>query len=114
MYHRQTFFTSDIFDFATEVLLDPNPAKFEVNIRFGLSKSADVTLKMNDAAGQIVHTVESQNVTGKPFGSSNEKFIWNFENQAGEGVTSSVCIYILEAASGEQLVNRSGEFAVVR
>lgn len=114
MYHRQAFFTSDIFDFVDVVTFYPNPAKYEVKIGFNLTKSADVTLKIHDAAGQLVHTVEWQDVTGKPSGTSTGKFYWNCQNQAGESVASGVYIFILEATRGEQSVSRSGKFAVVR
>ena len=111
---HQSFFTSDIFDFADEITVYPNPASHEVNIRFNLTQSADVTLKVYDTAGQLVQTVNWGGVTGKVPGSGNEKFIWNCENQAGETVASGVYIYVLEATRGEQTVSRSGKFAVVR
>jgi hypothetical protein len=114
VYHHQSFFTRDIFDFADAVTVYPNPASHEVNIRFNLTKSADVTLKIYDTAGQLVHTVNWQGVTGKVPATGNEKFVWKCENQAGEAVASGVYIYILEATHGEQTVSRSGKFAVVR
>ena len=114
VYHHQSFFTRDIFDFAEAVTVYPNPASHEVNIRFNLTKSADVTLKIYDTAGQLVHTVNWQGVTGKVPATGNEKFVWKCENQAGEAVASGVYIYILEATHGEQTVSRSGKFAVVR
>ena len=113
-YHRQNFFTSDIFDFVDVVTFYPNPAKHVAKIAFNLTKSADVTLKIHDAAGQLVYTDEWQEVAGRLTGSSNETFIWNCETQAGESVASGVYIYILEAKRGEQSVRRSGKFAVVR
>ena len=82
VYHHQTFFTSDIFDFVDVVTFYPNPAKYEVKIGFNLTKPAGVTLKIHDAGGQLVHTVEWQDVTGKPSGTSTGKFYWNCQNQA--------------------------------
>ena len=114
VYHHQSFITRDIFDFADAVTFYPNPASHEVKFRFKLTKSADVTLKIYDAAGQLVRSVNWQDVTGKLPGSGNEKFIWNCENQAGETIASGVYVYILEATRGEQTVSRSGKFAVVR
>ena len=114
MYHHQSFITRDIFDFADAVTFYPNPASHDVKFRFKLTKSADVTLKIYDAAGQLVRSVNWQDVTGKLPGSGNGKFIWNCENQAGETIASGVYVYILEATRGEQTVSRSGKFAVVR
>lgn len=114
VYHRQTFFTSDIFDFVDVVTFYTNPAKYEVKIGFNLTKSAHVTLKIHDAAGRLVHTVEWQDVTGKPSGSNTGKFYWNCQNQAGESADSGVYFFILEATRGEQSVSRSGKFSVVR
>ena len=114
MRHHQSFVTRDIFEFAEAATVYPNPASHEVNLRFNLTKSADVTLKIYDIAGQLVHTVNWQDVTGNVNGTGNEKFVWKCENQAGETVANGVYIYILEATRGEQTVSRIGKFAVVR
>ena len=114
VYHHQTFFTRAIFDFAGAVIAYPNPAAHVVQFRFNLTKTADVTLRIYDASGQLVRTVNWSDVTGKTPGTGNEKFIWNGENHAGETVASGVYIYILEAARGEQIVSRSGKIAIIR
>lgn len=114
VHHQQSFFTSDIFDFADKITVYPNPASYKVNIRFNLTKSADVTLKIYDTAGQLVRSVNWHDVTGKVSATGNEKFIWKCENQAGEAVANGVYIYILEATRGEQTASRSGKIAVVR
>ena len=112
--HRQIFFTSDIFDFADEVIAYPNPASSEVNIRFNLTKSADVMLKIYNVAGELLYTDNRHGVTGQGSAARNEALIWKCENQAGQAVASGVYIYILEAEREEETVSRRGKVAVVR
>ncbi|MFQ6043052.1 MAG: gliding motility-associated C-terminal domain-containing protein, partial [Candidatus Poribacteria bacterium] len=108
-----TFFTREVFDFAEEVIAYPNPAKNEdvVTIRFKLTRTADVTLKIYNVAGEIIYTEERKNAIGR----INEWFAWDGKNQAKLPVASGVYIYILEAeSSAGQKVRRSGKIAVVK
>ncbi|MBC8235083.1 T9SS type A sorting domain-containing protein, partial [bacterium] len=108
-----TFFTSDIFDFAEEVIAYPNPAKYQdiVTIRFKLTKTADVTLKIYSVAGEIIYVEQKVNAIGR----RNEWFVWDCKNQAKLPIASGVYIYIIEAENSDgQRVRRSGKIAVVR
>ena len=108
-----TFLTRDIFDFAEEVIAYPNPAKNEdiVTVRFKLTKTADVTLKIYNVAGEIIYTEERKNAVGR----REEWFAWDGKNQAKLPVASGVYIYILEAEnSAGQKARRSGKIAVVK
>jgi Tol biopolymer transport system component len=107
-----TFFTSDIFDFAEEVIAYPNPAKNAVTIRFKLTKTADVTLKIYSVAGEIIYSEQKNNVTGRII---NEWFAWDCKNQAELSVASGVYVYIIEAENSDgQKVRRRGKIAVVK
>jgi hypothetical protein len=108
-----TFFTSDIFDFAEAVIVYPNPAKSadNVTIRFKLTKTSDVTLKIYNVAGEIIYAEPKNNVIGK----INEWFVWDCKNQAGFHVASGVYIYVIEAEnSAGQKARRIGKIAVVK
>ena len=82
-----------------------------VTIRFKVTKTADVTLKIYNVAGEVIYTEQKSNVIGR----RNEWFVWNCQNQAKLPVASGVYIYIIEAENSEgQEVCRSGKIAVVK
>ncbi|MBM3240104.1 hypothetical protein FJZ31_27785 [Candidatus Poribacteria bacterium] len=108
-----TFFTREIFAFADEVIAYPNPAKKAdiVTIRFKLTQTADVTLKIYSVAGEIIYAEEKN----KAIGRINEWFLWEGKNQTKHPVASGVYVYIIEAENSEgQKVHRSGKIAVVK
>jgi len=108
-----TFSTSDLFTFAEEVIAYPNPAKKadNITIRFKLTKSADVTLRIYNVAGEMIYTERKNNAVGK----MNEWFVWDCKNQSELPVASGVYIYIIEAENSDgQKVRRSGKIAVVK
>ena len=113
---RQTmeFFTQDIFDFADQVIVYPNPTSHDAIITFQLTKSADVTLEIYDVAGGLLYTDVLRNVVGQQSTSLAEAFVWDCTNQAGESVAGGVYIYVLEAKRENEIVRRSGKVAVVR
>ena len=113
--HRtMEFFTQNIFDFADQVVVYPNPALHNAAITFKLTKSADVTLEIYDVTGHLLYTDVLRNVVGQESASLDEAFIWECENQAGELVASGIYIYVLEAKRGGEIVHRSGKVAVAR
>ena len=113
---RQTmeFFTQDIFDFADQVIVYPNPTSHDAIITFQLTKSADVTLEIYDVTGGLLYTDVLRNVVGQQSTSLDEAFVWDCTNQAGESVAGGVYIYVLEAKRENEIVRRSGKVAVVR
>lgn len=108
------FFTEDIFDFADQVIVYPNPTSHNATIAFRLTKSADVTLEIYDVAGCLLYTAELRNVVGQQSASLDEAFVWNCENQVGDSVAGGVYIYVLEAKREDEIVRRSGKVAVIR
>ena len=108
------FFTRDIFDFADQVTVYPNPASREATIAFRLTKSADVTLEIYDVTGSLLYTDALRNVIGQQSTSLEEAFVWKCENQVGEPIVGGIYIYVLEAEREGQIVRRSGKVAVVR
>ena len=113
---RQTmdFFTQDIFDFADQVIIYPNPTSRDVTITFRLTKSADVTLEIYDVTGSLLYTDELRNVVGQRSASLDEAFVWECENQAGALVAGGIYIYVLEAKRAGEIVRRLGKVAVIR
>ena len=108
------FFTEDIFDFADQAIVYPNPTSHNATITFRLTKSADVTLEIYDVAGRLLYTGELRNVVGQQSASLDEAFVWNCENQVGESVAGGVYIYVLEAKRDGEIIRRSGKVAVIR
>ena len=108
------FFSQNIFDFADQVTVYPNPASREATITFRLTKSADVALEIYDVTGNLLYTDVLHNVVGQQSASLDEAFVWQCENQVGEPVVSGIYIYVLEARREEQIVRQSGKVAVVR
>lgn len=113
---RQTmdFFTQDVFNFADQVIVYPNPTSRDTTITFRLTKSADVTLEIYDVTGALLYTDELHNVVGQQSASLDEAFVWQGENQMGELVADGVYIYVLEAERDGEIVRRSGKVAVLR
>ena len=113
--HRTVeFFTQDIFDFADQVIVYPNPTSHNATITFRLTKSADIALEIYDVTGHLLYTDILRNVVGQQSASLDEAFVWECENQLGEPVAGGVYIYVLEAERDGEIVRRSGKVAVVR
>ena len=108
------FFTQDIFDFADQVIVYPNPTSHNATITFRLTKSADIALEIYDVTGHLLYTDILRNVVGQQSASLDEAFVWECENQLGEPVAGGVYIYVLEAERDGEIVRRSGKVAVLR
>jgi hypothetical protein len=108
------FFTQDIFDFADQVIVYPNPTSHNATITFRLTKSADIALEIYDVTGHLLYTDILRNVVGQQSASLDEVFVWECENQLGEPVAGGVYIYVLEAERDGEIVRRSGKVAVLR
>ena len=108
------FFTQDIFDFADQVIVYPNPTSHNATITFRLTKSADIALEIYDVTGHLLYTDILRNVVGQQSASLEEAFVWECKNQAGEPVAGGVYIYVLEAERDGEIVRRSGKVAVLR
>ena len=108
------FFTQDIFDFADQVIVYPNPTSHNATITFRLTKSADIALEIYDVTGHLLYTDILRNVVGQQSASLDEAFVWECKNQVGEPVAGGVYIYVLEAERGGEIVRRSGKVAVLR
>jgi hypothetical protein len=70
----------------------PNPFNPTTTIRYGLSKSAKVVLKIYNALGQEITTLVNEDQTA-----GEKSVVWDGRNQYGKLVSSGVYIYKLEA-----------------
>jgi hypothetical protein len=90
-----TAVTSQTLPLATELMQNfPNPFNPETTIRFDLATEAAVSLRVYDAAGQIVRTLEQG---GLPAGS--HVVLWNGLDDVGTRVGSGVYFYELRAGT---------------
>lgn len=83
----------------------PNPMSSEATIRYTLSKSADVTLKVYDVTGSVVKTLVNESVEA-----GHHSVLWNGTNEAGNKVANGVYFYRL--TSGD--FNQSRKLVVLR
>jgi hypothetical protein len=77
----------------------PNPFNPETWIPYQLSESADVSITIYNAAGQIVGMI---NLTNQPAGLYLDKTnaaYWDGKNQSGESVSSGIYFYTIRAGN---------------
>jgi len=85
-----------------------NPDTESGTIRYSLAKDAAVTIKIYDAAMQLVATL----LTDEPQQADVEQAVsWNGTNDMGEIVANGVYFYVIESSAGERAV---GKAAVLR
>jgi len=93
------------------IYIYPNPFNPDMEsgtIRYSLAKAAAVTIKIYDAAMQLVATL----LTDEPQQADVEQaVIWNGTNDMGEIVANGVYFYVIESSAGERAV---GKAAVLR
>jgi hypothetical protein len=72
----------------------PNPLRERTVISFALPKAVNVSLKVYDAAGQLVRTL-----IDAPLTAGVHEVAWNATDKAGRGVANGIYFYRLEAGS---------------
>lgn len=85
-----------------------NPNMEQTTIRFSLSKSAKVTLKITDVAGHLVSTLRNKVFMKK---GSEHSVPWNGKNDKDDVVANGVYFYKITTDKGEEAY---GKIAVVR
>jgi hypothetical protein len=99
------FFVGELFDFAADPIVYPNPSRREAFIRFMLTRSSDVTLRIYTPAGDLLFT-------DRKTGVAEGEFRWDHRNQAGRKVTPGVYLFAIEAQNDGRKLVRSGKLAV--
>jgi hypothetical protein len=70
----------------------PNPAKAGTDIRFEIARSSNVSIKVYNAMGQLVRTLENKRLEPGKYSTH-----WDGTNQSGQRVSSGVYFYKMEA-----------------
>jgi len=73
----------------------PNPFNPETTIKFQLSKTSDVTLRIFNINGQEIKTI-----VNKEYPPGNYSFIWDGTNNSGVKVSSGLYIYTIRTGTG--------------
>jgi flagellar hook assembly protein FlgD len=79
-----------------------------VNIRYSLSKDANVTIKIYDISGELVTTLIEEQPKEKGIEYSEP---WDGRNDRGDIVANGVYFYLITTTNGEKAV---GKIAVLR
>jgi VWFA-related protein len=85
-----------------------NPEMGYVNIRYSLSKDANVTIKIYDISGELVTTLIEEQPKEKGIEYSEP---WDGRNDRGDIVANGVYFYLITTTNGEKAV---GKIAVLR
>jgi predicted DNA-binding protein len=85
-----------------------NPEQGYVNIRYSLSKDANVTIKIYDVSGELVSTLIEEQPKEKTIEYSEP---WDGRNDRGDIVANGVYFYLITTTNGEKAV---GKIAVLR
>jgi hypothetical protein len=85
-----------------------NPEQTSTTLRYSLSKTAQVNIRIYDAGGILVKTL----VEGMPMNAGDEQATpWDGRNGSGTIVANGVYFYVVESTAGERAV---GKIAVIR
>jgi len=101
-----SFLTEEVFQFIL-IRAYPNPANSVVNVKFKITRLADVELRIYTVAGELVYSSNKTNV-------AEGNFTWKCENSAGTPVASGVYFYTIEAVLYETKVHERGAIAVIK
>lgn len=85
-----------------------NPEREPVNIRYSLSKDANVTIKIYDASGELVTTLIEEQPKEKTIEYSES---WDGRNDHGDIVANGVYFYVITTTGDEKA---AGKIAVLR
>jgi len=102
---ESSFFVGKFFGFAADPIVYPNPSSGDVFIRFMLTRSSDVTLRIYTPAGDLLYT---DRISGVIEG----RFRWNRRNQFGKEVTPGVYLFSIEAERGGKKLIRRGKIVL--
>ncbi len=102
---ESSFFVGEFFGFATDPIVYPNPSVGDVFIRFMLTRSSDVTLRIYTSAGDLLYT---DRISGVIEGT----FRWNRRNRSGREVTPGIYLFSIEAESEGKKLIKKGKFAL--
>ncbi|MEK7397772.1 MAG: FlgD immunoglobulin-like domain containing protein [Candidatus Poribacteria bacterium] len=75
----------------------PNPFNPETWIPFKLAQDADVAIKIFDASGKLVRSIDLGRKSAGYYTSKSAAAYWNGKNNAGESVTSGIYFYSIKA-----------------
>ena len=77
----------------------PNPFNPETWIPFQLSEANNVTIRIHNAVGHLVRTLDLGYKTSGPYVSRDRAAYWDGRNESGESVSSGIYFYLMEAGS---------------
>jgi hypothetical protein len=77
----------------------PSPANPETWIPFTLSRAEHVVIKIYNATGRLVRTLDLGNKPAGAYLSKDKATYWDGKNEYGEKVSSGVYFYLMEAGS---------------
>lgn len=81
----------------------PNPVKDVSTFSFSLSKSADVTIRIVDAANTVIRSFHLSSVQAD---NCNTQITWDGINDKGEQLANGVYFFIIETSAGERAVGK--------
>jgi flagellar hook assembly protein FlgD len=85
-----------------------NPEQTSTTLRYSLSKTAQVNIRIYDAGGILVKTL----IEGIPMNAGDEQATpWDGRNGSGTIVANGVYFYVVQSSAGERAV---GKIAVIR
>ncbi len=81
----------------------PNPVRNVSTFSFSLSKSADVTIRIVDAANTVIRSFHLSSVQAD---NCNTQITWDGINDKGEQLANGVYFFIIETSAGERAVGK--------
>ncbi|HID56925.1 TPA: hypothetical protein EYP37_10390 [Candidatus Poribacteria bacterium] len=102
---ESSFFVGEFFGFAADPVVYPNPSGGDVYIRFMLTRSSDVTLRIYTPAGDLIYT-------DKISGVIEGEFRWDRRNRYGREVPPGVYLFSIEAKNRDEKLIRRGKLAL--
>lgn len=98
------FFCGRVFEFISDPIAYPNPGFDTIKIRFQLTRTADVTLRIYTLLGRLIYSDGMRAAEGE--------FRWGCVDKAGRRVEPGVYIYAIEAEAEGRSILRKGKLAV--
>ena len=98
------FFCGRVFEFISDPIAYPNPGSDPIKIRFQLTRTADVTLRIYTLLGKLVYADRMRAAEGE--------FRWGCVDKTERRVAPGVYIYVIEAELGGRSILRKGKLAV--
>jgi flagellar hook assembly protein FlgD len=77
----------------------PNPFNPETWIPYQLAKPGEIVVKIYDASGRLVRTIELGYKKAGLYSDKSQAVYWDGRNQQGEAIASGIYFYQLKAGS---------------